>query len=123
MPTKEVKVKVKVLPDISEVERFQYRPGDRFILKYTGTIYDMAAVNEIGRRFREVLHLPSDTPIAVIDERWGVTIAQPADECPGHCGCILGTDDADRFECGCDQGCCGPDADLRIPVHRVRESP
>lgn len=26
--------------------------------------------------------------------------------CPGGCGCRLGTDDADRFECGCDEGCC-----------------
>lgn len=26
--------------------------------------------------------------------------------CPGGCGCCLGTDDADRFECGCDEGCC-----------------
>jgi hypothetical protein len=31
-----------------------------------------------------------------------------ADEmCPGGCGCRLGTDDADRLECGCDAGCCG----------------
>jgi hypothetical protein len=27
-------------------------------------------------------------------------------QCPGGCGCRLGTDDADRFECGCDGGCC-----------------
>jgi hypothetical protein len=27
--------------------------------------------------------------------------------CPGGCGCRLGTDDADRRECGCDEGCCG----------------
>jgi hypothetical protein len=26
--------------------------------------------------------------------------------CPGGCGCRLGTDDADRRECGCDEGCC-----------------
>lgn len=25
--------------------------------------------------------------------------------CPGNCGCILGTNDADRRECGCDEGC------------------
>lgn len=24
--------------------------------------------------------------------------------CPGGCGCRLGTDDADRLECGCDGG-------------------
>jgi hypothetical protein len=30
--------------------------------------------------------------------------------CPGGCGCRLGTDDADRFECGCDEGCCGEEA-------------
>jgi hypothetical protein len=27
--------------------------------------------------------------------------------CPGGCGCMLGTDDADRAECGCDGGCGG----------------
>lgn len=27
-------------------------------------------------------------------------------KCPGGCGCRLGTDDADRLECGCDEGCC-----------------
>ena len=26
--------------------------------------------------------------------------------CPGGCGCRLGTEDADRNECGCDGGCC-----------------
>lgn len=30
-----------------------------------------------------------------------------AAKCPGGCGCRLGTDDADRRECGCDGGCCG----------------
>jgi hypothetical protein len=34
-----------------------------------------------------------------------------ADEmCPGGCGCRLGTDDADRRECGCDEGCCEEEA-------------
>jgi hypothetical protein len=26
--------------------------------------------------------------------------------CPSGCGCRIGTDDADRSECGCDAGCC-----------------
>lgn len=26
--------------------------------------------------------------------------------CPGGCGCQLGTEDADRHDCGCDGGCC-----------------
>jgi hypothetical protein len=30
--------------------------------------------------------------------------------CPGGCGCRLGTDDADRRECGCDEGCCEEEA-------------
>ena len=29
--------------------------------------------------------------------------------CPGGCGCELGTNDADRFECGCDDECTGWD--------------
>ena len=33
-------------------------------------------------------------------------IASSAPLCPGGCGCRLGTDDADRLECGCDAGCC-----------------
>ena len=35
------------------------------------------------------------------------TTAPENPPCPGGCGCRLGTDDADRFECGCDGGCCG----------------
>jgi hypothetical protein len=30
--------------------------------------------------------------------------------CRGGCGCRLGTDDADRRECGCDEGCCEEEA-------------
>ena len=35
-----------------------------------------------------------------------VTSASGRPLCPGGCGCRLGTDDADRRECGCDGGCC-----------------
>ena len=35
------------------------------------------------------------------------TVTDEHPPCPGGCGCRLGTDDADRFECGCDGGCCG----------------
>jgi len=35
-----------------------------------------------------------------------VTTASGRPLCPGGCGCRLGTDDADRRECGCDGGCC-----------------
>lgn len=30
--------------------------------------------------------------------------------CPEGCGCRVGTEDADRFECGCDGPCCGDGA-------------
>ena len=80
MPLGEAEIKVKVLPDISEVERFQYKPGDRFILKYSGTIYDMTQAREIGQRFRAVMKLPDDTPVAVIDESWEVMIVERNEE-------------------------------------------
>jgi hypothetical protein len=28
------------------------------------------------------------------------------ERCPGGCECRVGTDDADRLDCGCDGGCC-----------------
>jgi hypothetical protein len=45
---------------------------------------------------------------APIWEEVQAAASQPetAPMCPGGCGCRLGTDDADRFECGCDEGCC-----------------
>jgi hypothetical protein len=36
----------------------------------------------------------------------GTVVRETPKFCPGGCGCQLGTDDADRFECGCDAGCC-----------------
>jgi hypothetical protein len=48
---------------------------------------------------------------AASGEATGSKAKARADEmCPGGCGCRLGTDDADRFECGCDEGCCGEEA-------------
>lgn len=44
---------------------------------------------------------------SVLDELPGGGGGDGSELCPGNCGCRLGTDDADRFECGCDGGCCG----------------
>ena len=38
---------------------------------------------------------------------WAAACSAVQELCPGECGCRLGTDDADRFECGCGAGCCG----------------
>jgi hypothetical protein len=37
---------------------------------------------------------------------WCWPMLEVTELCPGGCGCRLGTDDADRTECGCDGGCC-----------------
>jgi len=48
------------------------------------------------------VHTYGDRPTRAVDLLTGKEL----ELCPGGCGCQLGTDDADRRECGCDGGCC-----------------
>ena len=47
-----------------------------------------------------------DPSPSLLDEVPGSGGGDGSELCPGNCGCRLGTNDADRFECGCDEGCC-----------------
>lgn len=70
----------------------------------------MADIEELTRRVRE---RPGHEQLALLYLLIGSNpedVARQLDRlaplCPGGCGCRLGTDDADRRECGCDEGCC-----------------
>lgn len=66
------------LPEITEVQRFRYAPGDRFILKASaGTRIDMADAGAIARRFRAAAGLPDGAPVVILTDDWEVTIAGP----------------------------------------------
>lgn len=66
------------LPEITEVQRFQYKPGDRFILHYDTGYLDAEQAREIVKRFREALKLPNDVPVAIMDQEWTVVITEPS---------------------------------------------
>jgi hypothetical protein len=44
-------------------------------------------------------------PVNLDDPRLYEDGAPAAHYCPEGCGCRVGTEDADRFECGCDGPC------------------
>jgi len=45
--------------------------------------------------------------VVVAEHYWLVDKTQTPDGlCPGGCECRLGTDDADRMDCACDNICC-----------------
>ncbi len=66
------------LPEITEVQRFRYAPGDRFVVKVPGTVSQQMA-HDIVRQLRYVLDLPDGTPVVVLADGWGLTIAGPGE--------------------------------------------
>ena len=66
-------------PEIKEVERLQYKPGDRFVLHCEGFLTQEQARTCINR-FRATLNLPGDTPVAIIDQSWTLVIVSPDED-------------------------------------------
>ena len=66
-------------PEIKEAERFQYKPGDRFVLHCEGFLTQEAA-RECIARFRATLNLPADVPVAIIDQSWTMVIVSPDED-------------------------------------------
>ncbi len=78
------------LPEITEVQRFRYLPGDRFVVKVPGTVSQQMA-SEIVRQLRYALDLPDGTPVVILADGWGLTITGPADdETPGDTDALPG---------------------------------
>ena len=70
---------ISKIPEITEVERFRYWPGDRFVLHYDGFLtYESA--REVIDHFRGALNLPADAPVAIIDQSWTLVIVSPDEE-------------------------------------------
>ena len=66
-------------PEIKEVERFQYKSGDRFVLHCEGFLTREQARTCIDR-FRTTLNLPDDAPVEIIDQSWTLVIVSPDEE-------------------------------------------
>lgn len=64
------------LPEVTEVQRFRYQPGDRFIVKVPWDVGPREA-EEIRQRFRAVAQLPDDTPVVILPGDWELMIAAP----------------------------------------------
>jgi hypothetical protein len=72
-----------------------------------------ATEQELGANYSET---PGETALEQAHFHWGRAEAlrdlleyldrEAGRMCRGGSGCRLGTDDADRRECGCDEGCC-----------------
>lgn len=64
------------LPEITEVERFRYSPGDRFVLHYDGYMVNREQAEEIVSQFRVIMGLPDTAPVCVIDASWDLKIVE-----------------------------------------------
>jgi len=64
------------LPPITEVERFEYKPGDRFIVHIDADWLNEEMAHDIARRFRVVMQLPEDTAVVILGrDSWVEIIA------------------------------------------------
>lgn len=66
------------LPDVTEVQRMTYKPGDRFILRVSVTVGNREA-DDITAQFRRVMRLPPEVPVIVVPEWLEVSVAAPED--------------------------------------------
>lgn len=62
---------------ITEVQRYTYKPGDRFIVRVAGEVFSREQAEEIAGHFRSVMKLPEDVPVVVIDECVDVEVVSP----------------------------------------------
>lgn len=89
------------IPEITEVQRYLFHPGDRFILHVDYEI-DSELAQDMVARFSAALQLPEGTPVAVLGSGWNLTIAGPA----GVDGCLWCLDHFDESEaCVCSRNC------------------
>lgn len=66
------------LPDITEVQRVAYKPGDRFILRVSEPVGRDEAT-EITAQFRRLMDLPAGVPVIVVPAWIEVSVAAPED--------------------------------------------
>jgi hypothetical protein len=78
------------LPEITQVQRFRYSPGDRFIVRVDHEV-DMQTAAEITSEFRRALQLPDDTPVVVVPKGFDLEIITPS----RALGPVLGPDFGD----------------------------
>lgn len=67
------------IPEVTEVERFRYAPGDRFVLHCDGYL-TYGSAREVVTHFRGALNLPDDAPVAILDQDWTLVIVSPDEE-------------------------------------------
>jgi hypothetical protein len=66
------------LPEITEVQRFRYAPGYKFVVKVpSDTMLTHEIAREIVVRFVAAADLPAGTPVVVLADDWELTIIAP----------------------------------------------
>lgn len=63
------------LPEISEIERWSVKDGDRLIVHYDGEL-SMEQADDVRKRVRAALQLPLRIPILVLDQYWDVEVQE-----------------------------------------------
>lgn len=58
------------LPKVTEIIRWEYRPGDRLIARVNRDIISREEAHAIASRIRMQLHLPIDAPIVIAGGEW-----------------------------------------------------
>lgn len=65
------------LPGVTEIQRFRYSPGDRFVLRVDHEV-DQQQAYEIVTGFRRALQLPGDVPVVVVPQGFDLEIVAPS---------------------------------------------
>lgn len=72
---------------ITEIQRWEYRPGDRLIAHVDRDAISREQAIEVAGRLRTILHLPDDAPIAIAGRGWTFEVVSETDLWPGRNGC------------------------------------
>ena len=81
---REVRMRVRVrveIDGVTEVQRFTYKPGDRFVLHVEHQVC-LEEVREIISRFRQAAQLPDDVPVIVFSSGIRLEIVEDSERHP-----------------------------------------
>ena len=62
-------------PAVTEVERFMYKNGDRFIIHIDDDYTTFEQARQIVKEFHAKMNLPDDVPVIIVNKNWTVAIA------------------------------------------------
>jgi hypothetical protein len=58
------------LPEVTEIQRWEIRPGDKLILRTDRQVVDQEQAAMLQERVRAILHLPPDVDVLILGPEW-----------------------------------------------------